>query len=74
MKWHCSPTEDPPGVPAWDQREVVEVHNVANIEKEFREYIEKLTTQPVELLLWDTDKLFAAGKGERPEVDMDHRF
>lgn len=74
MKWHCSPTEDPPGVPTWDQREVVEVHNVANIEKEFREYIEKLTTQPVELLLWDTDKLFAAGKGERPEVDMDHRF
>lgn len=48
--------------------------DLANVETQFREYIEGLTTQPVDLLLWKTENLFINTDRIRPEVNMEHPF
>lgn len=74
MRWTCSRKEPTKCLCMGLVGDVVGVCVKTNIQKQFREYIKGFTTQPVELLLWDTDDLFVCTAGKQPEVNWDHSF
>lgn len=74
MRWRCSRKEPTKCSCMGLVGDVVGVCVKTNIQKQFREYIKGFTTQPVDLLLWDTDNLFVCTAGKPPKVDMKHSF